>query len=71
MILKINAFELLAVNSSYYVENTWDRQTMGLSIVLRLYISLKGKFSSFIYVRMIKNYDKSSLFETSAVLGNR
>ena len=29
LVFKINAFELVALNSLYYGENTWHRQTTG------------------------------------------
>ena len=29
LVFKISAFELVAVNSLYYAENTWHGQTMG------------------------------------------
>ena len=37
-VFKINAFEDFAVNSPYYDENTWHRQTSGYNTVLRFHI---------------------------------
>ena len=40
MAFKINAFDLVALNSPNYGKNTWHRQTVGYPTVLRFRISL-------------------------------
>ena len=60
VVLKIKAFELIAVNTPYYGKNNWHQKTMGQPTVLRFQISLRETFSKSIYVRMMKKENKGS-----------
>ena len=71
LVFKINAFELVAVNSSYYGENDWHMQSMGLQTVLKFDIWLRGTFAISFYIWMMKKWDESALLQTSAVFGTR
>ena len=54
LVFKVNAFDMVAVKSLHYGENTWHRQSLGKQKVLRFQIGLIGTFSSFMCVRMRK-----------------
>ena len=69
LVFKINAFELVEVNSPCYGDNLWHRPWMALEAVLEFKIWQRWMFYSSIFVRMIKNWDESALLHTSAVFG--
>ena len=65
----IIAFELAAVNSHHYEENTYHQQLICKQTVLRFPMSLRVKFSNPIYLRVMKKSDKSVLLMISSVSG--
>ena len=71
LLFKINAFELVAVNFLYYDDNTQHWQTMVQHTLLRLQILKRAMLSDFICRRMLKKYNRSSIFHTFAVTGTR
>ena len=70
LVFKIILFQLVAINSPYYYQNTRSCQSMRYQAVLKSQIGLKITSSNWRWPKMIRKLDKSTFQQISAVLGS-
>ena len=66
---EIIVFELVAVNSHYYQENSCHRQSIRQETVLRFQTSLRETFTNSISLRVMRKHEKSVVVMILALFG--